>query len=131
MSDWTIETDEEADARRRTGAIDGRFQVCHPAEGLIEAVNTLAEAFEIADRYAMRTLPDGKPYCTTPEQVEVYDRMARRGQPRTWRRIAKGTVNLKICVEHGDYCTIFAWWKCIEKRGLKRKTDDFTSLLWS
>ncbi len=35
---WTIETDAEAAARQRTGAIDGRYQVCHPVEGFIEAM---------------------------------------------------------------------------------------------
>jgi len=124
---WEIETDESAEQRRRAGATDGRFQVCHPDAGLIDCADTLAEAFAIGDRYAARTLPDGKPFCATPFEVEVYDRMARNGQPRTWRRRPK---NSTICIEHGDKGTMAAWWKCVSKRGLEPRTEDLTQMLW-
>lgn len=127
-TDWTIETDEDAEARQRQGAINGRYQVCHPAEGLVGWADTKAEAFRMADDYAERKLPDGRPYCTTPFEVEVYDRMARQGQPRKWlRQPRKGGT---YCMEHGDWLSNGARWKCIEKRGVKRLTDDLTSRLW-
>lgn len=113
MTDWTIETDHEAKARERTGAINGRYQVCHPDEGLIDTADKIGEAFSIGDRYAMRTLPDGSPYCTTPFAVEVYDRMARNGGCRIWRRQPKrGTYSMKKF----DKFSLDARWECVELR---------------
>ncbi len=110
---WEIETEAEAEARRKTGAIDGRFQVCHPAAGFVDSANTLAEAFEIADRYAARKMPDGGLFLGDPFEIEVYDRMARRGRARTWRRRPKnGTYSVK----YGDKFSKDAFWQCVDIR---------------
>lgn len=85
MSRWMIETDKEELRRIRMGAVNGRYQICHPDEGFIGAVDRRADAFEEGERYAIRKLPNGDPYCARPYQVEIYDRMARRGRPRIWR----------------------------------------------
>lgn len=125
MTDWTIATDEEADARRRTGAIDGRYQLCQPTEGMIACFDRLHEAFAAGDAFEMwADPPSGYP----PYTVEVYDRMARQGQPRTWRRQPRkgGTY----CMEHGDKFSTHGRWKCVDKRGMTPATDDLTSQLW-
>ncbi len=120
---WTIETDEESAARQRSGAIDGRYQVCHPVEGLVAWSDTLGDAITQADHYAQRTLPDGRPYCTTPFEVEVYDRMARRGQPQKWRRTDRRGVRSadSQCyvrsMKRGDKLSSDAWWSVVEYRG--------------
>jgi|SRR5579859_3281176 len=104
-TDWTIETDDEAEKRRLSGAIDGRFQICCPVSGLIDVADTLGEAFDIGDRYETRKMPDGSLFCGEPFHVEVYDRMARKGQPRLWRR--QNDCDDKTCYGH---------WKVIEYR---------------
>lgn len=127
---YTMEADAEAETRRRSGAIDGRYQICdQDGDGLIATADTRADAFDIADRYALRKLPDGSPYCADPYRIEVYDRMARMGQSQTWRRQPKNVGT--YCLEHGDYYSMDGRWKCIEKRGKTRRTDDLTSRLWS
>ncbi len=119
---WTIETDEEAEARQRTGAINGRYQVCHPVDGLIECADRLSEAFAIGDRWDERET--GYPKF----QVEVYDRMARNGQPRIWRRQSKMTTH---CWEHGDRFSRDGRWKVIKRVGVEPiQTDDLTCRVW-
>ena len=125
---WTIETEESDIARRLTGAINGRYQVCHPVHGFIDAADTLGEAFRIGDAYELRKMPDGTLFCGSPYQVDVYDRMARNGQPRVWRRQRKDATH---CWERGDKMSMDGRWKCVEKRGVKRVGDDMTSRLWS
>lgn len=117
MSDWTIETDEE----HASGAINGRYQVCHPLDGLIDTADTRSEAFEIAERWDARE--HGYHKC----EVEVYDRMARHGQPRAWRRQSNTMTH---CFERGDKLTMESHWKCIDKRGVQPRTTDLTSRLW-
>lgn len=132
-----METDTESEARQRTGAINGRYQIVHPDSGLIEVADTLGEAFQIADRFETRTMHDGNLFCGEPFRVEVYDRMARCGQPRVWRRRPKNGGSPKVsypyayCVEGGDKFSLDAFWKCVQKRGLSPKTDDLESRLWS
>jgi hypothetical protein len=113
---WTIETDAEAEARRRTGATDGRYQVVHSDTGLVECADRIGEAFELADRCAARTMPDGRPMYSDPWAFEVYDRMARRRQPQVWRRVDK--EHTTYCVWHGDRYSVGAFWQAVEYRVL-------------
>jgi hypothetical protein len=114
MTDWTIETDDEAAARQRTGAIDGRYQVCHPDTGLVECCDRLGDAFAIADRQAVATVKvTGAPMYSDPWAFEVFDRMARVGQPTTWKRASKdGTY----CWGRGDKYSMDARWVVIKRR---------------
>lgn len=123
MRDWTIETDEEDAARQQSGAINGRYQICHPVEGLIETADTLADAFDIADRWDN---PERSGYPAFA--VEVYDRMARHGQPRTWRRQPKDATH---CFEHGDRLTMTGRYKVVVRRGVEpRQTADLSQCVW-
>lgn len=115
---WSIETDESTEVRRKSGAIDDRYQVYHPIHGLIETASTLADAFDIGSRYEQRKMPNGELFCGEPFAVEVYDRMAKRGRPRCWRRQAKtGTYHTPggpgaMFDKYGDNCR----WVCTETR---------------
>ncbi len=128
---YTIETDAEAETRRRSGAIDGRYQICHPDVGLVECADIRSDAFAIADRCAAQVLRDGTPAFSDPYAFEVYDRMARRGYARTWRRQPKNGTH---CWEYGDRYSDLGnnRWKCIAIRGrTPRQTDDLTQRVWS
>lgn len=86
---WSVETDEEA--ANRKGAIDGRYQICHPDEGLVEYADRRADAFSLAEWYAVqKNKYTGQPMFSDPYAFEVYDRMARVGAPQTWRLTADG-----------------------------------------
>jgi len=126
---WTMETDEEAKARARTGAIgQGRYQIYHPVNGHIEMADTRLEAFKIAERYETRTMQDGSLFCGTPYEVMIYDRMARNGCGQLWRRQPKDST---YCMEKFDFFTMDSRWKCIERRGMIRRSEDLTTRLWS
>lgn len=120
---WTMETDAESDARKQTGAIDGRYQVCHPVEGFIECCDRLADAFRAADSW------DERDHGYPKFEVEVYDRMAREGGVRTWRRQRKDADH---CFENGDRLTMTGRYKVIKRRGVEPiQTDDLTRRVWN
>lgn len=118
---WTVETDDEVAARQRTGAINGRYLVCHPVDGFIESVDRIADAFAIADRW------DERDHGYAKFEVEVYDRMARKGHPTVWRRQRKDGDH---CFEHGDRLTMNGRFKVVKRRGIKPVCDDLSQKTW-
>jgi hypothetical protein len=89
----------------------GRYQVVHPDAGLVGVTDSLADALALGDRCAEQTMGDGRPAFTDPFAFEVYDRLARRGCPRTWQRT-------RLCGQFvkGDRLTTSARWWCKEIR---------------
>lgn len=111
-TEWTIQTDEECATEKSFGAIVDRYIVSHPVYGMVESANTKGEAFELGDRYEMRTMPDGSLFCGEPYHVEVYDRMARFGKAQKWRRTKRDVYKF----EHGDKYSRDGFWKVVECR---------------
>jgi hypothetical protein len=95
----------------------GRYQLVHPDAGLVGVTDSLADALSLGDRCAGQTTRDGRPAFSDPFAFEVYDRLARRGCPRTWQR----TRLCGQCVK-GDRLTAGARWWCKEVRPEAERT---------
>ena len=69
-------------------SIGSRFQVIDPTCGLVEVATTRKEALEIARHHAEEWREVGNGYGGTIDvnctMIEVYDHMARYGQPEAW-----------------------------------------------
>jgi hypothetical protein len=64
---------------RKTTLVHDRFQVCHPVEGFISSHQKRDDAFDAAHAW------DEKETGYPKGEVEVFDAMARKGQPQTYK----------------------------------------------
>ena len=109
----TTETEDRLDPKHN---FDGRYEFVHPDTGLVVCCRSLGDAFAWADRIADARTPTGEPKWSDPWAFEVYDRMARVGQPRTWKRQPKNPGPGGRCWQHGDRYSMGAWWVMVERR---------------